>query len=159
MAKIDEARVLYSTLCKTLDDMQWSYQKEEQNDHFAVYTSAVGKDLTMKLAIRIDIDRQVMYLKSPMPFDVPENQRDKLALAMARVNWSMLNGSFETDHSDGFVAFKLVVPYMQSMLSVEVCRYMILLSCNMIDKFNDKLKSVVEDRMTIEELQNFIDNN
>ncbi len=156
MAKKDEAKIVYQTLCEALDNMQWKYNTEENEDNFAVFTSAVGKDLTMKLVIRIDVDRQLMYLKSPMPFTVPEDKRDLLALALTRANWSMLNGCFEMDYSDGFVAFKLVIPYMQSMISVEVCRYMIILSCNMIDKFNDKLKAVTEGEMTLEELQKFI---
>ena len=156
MAKIDEARVMFNTLCQTLDNMQWKYKKEETEGHFAVYTTAIGKDLTMRLTIHIDVDRQVMYLKSPMPFVVAENMRDVMAGAIARANWSMLNGSFEMDYSDGFVAFKMIVPYMSSMIGADVCRYLIVLSCNMIDKFNDKFKSIAEGSMTVEELQRFI---
>lgn len=156
MAKIDEARNLYNSLCQSLDNLKWVYNKEEHEDHFAVFTSAKGEDLTMKLAIRIDVDRQVMYLKSPMPFKVEENMRDTMAIAISRVNWTMLNGCFEMDHLDGFVAFKLVIPYMESIVSTAVCRYMIILSCNMIDKFNDKLKAIAEGRMTLDDLQQFI---
>lgn len=159
VAKFDEAKVLFGTLCQTLDNMQWKYNKEEREDNFALFTSAVGKDLTMKLAIRIDVDRQVMYLKSPMPFAVPQEMRDTLAKALIIANWSMLNGSFEMDMNDGFVAFKMIVPYMSSMLSTEVCRYMIVLSCNMVDKFNDKLDAICKGQMTLTEFQNFVNQN
>ncbi len=156
MSKFSEAKNLYNTLCGTLDKMEWKYNGEEQENQFCVYTSAVGKDLAMRLAICIDVERQLMYLKSPMPFAVPEQLRDTMALALIRANWSMLNGSFEMDHSDGFVAFKLVIPYMESLLSAEVCRYMVMLSCNMVDKFNDKFQAIAEGKMTVEELQQFI---
>lgn len=156
MAKIDEARNVYNTLCQSLDDMNWAYNKDEREDSFAVFTSAKGKDLTIKLAIRVDVDRQLMYLKSPMPFTVEENVRDTMALAITRANWTMLNGSFEMDRSDGFVAFKLVIPYMESIVSAAVCRYMIILSCNMVDKFNDKFKAIAEGRMTLDDFQLFI---
>ncbi len=159
MAKYDEAKAVFNTLCQTLDNLNWKYNKEEHEDSFSVFTSAVGKDLTMKLSIRIDVERQVMYLKSPMPFTVPEDRRDTLAIALIRANWTMLNGSFEMDYSDGFVAFKLIVPYMDSMIGVEVCRYMILLSCRMIDTFNDKFQAIVDGRMTLAELQQFISAN
>ncbi len=159
MAKIDEARVMFNTLCQTLDNLRWKYNKEEADGRFSVYTSAVGKDLTMRLTVNIDVDRQLMYLKSPMPFPVPENMRDTMAIAITRANWSMLNGCFEMDFSDGFIAFKMIVPYMSSMISTDVCRYLVLLSCNMIDKFNDKFKAIADGRMTVEELQRFISEN
>ncbi len=158
MAKFDEAKVLYKTLCQALDSLNWKYNKEEHEDFFMVFTSASGKDANMRLAIRIEVDRELMYLKSPMPFAVPENMRDTMGLAIVRANWSMLNGSFEMDNSDGFVAFKMVVPFMQSMVSAEVCRYMILLSCNMIDKFSGKLAEIAEGKLGVTEFQQFIDN-
>lgn len=148
-----EARALYKTLCSTLDNMEWKYGKEE--DEFAIHTSAVGDDLSMKLMIRIDAERQVMYLKSPMPFAIREEARDLLGKAVLIANYSMLNGSFEYDYSDGYLAFKMVIPYMQSIISEQVCRYMILLSCNMTDKFNDKFQALAEGRMTLAEFDRF----
>ncbi len=159
MAKYDEAKAMYNTLCQALDNMRWRYNKEEHEDEFSVFTSSISDDLLIKLAIHIDVDRQVMYLKSPMPFDVPEAMRDTMARAIIRANWYMLNGSFEMDYSDGYVGFKLIIPYMQSMLSTEACKYMIIVSCEMIDKFNDKLKAIAEGRMTLGELQRFINAN
>ena len=158
MAKADEARVVFNTLCRALDNMQWKYDKEERTDGYVVFTSAVGKDLTMKLAITVDADRQVIYLKSPMPFRVPQEMRDDVAKALIFANWSMLNGSFEMDYSGGLVSFKIVIPYMDSMLSVEVFRYMIIISCQMIDKFNDKLQALAQGKMTLQQFREFADN-
>ena len=148
-----EARALYKTLCQTLDNMKWHYNKEEEN--FTIRTSAVGDDLSMKLLIKIDVDRQVMYLKSPMPFSIPERTHDTMAKAILLANYSMLNGSFEFDFSDGWLAFKMVVPYMGSIISEEVCKYMIVLSCSMTDKYNDKFQAVAEGRMTLTEFEKF----
>ena len=153
MSKESAAKVLYSTLCQTLDNMNWKYNKEE--DEFIIRTSAVGEDLSMKLMMRIDADRQVMYLKSPMPFEVPTVARDTIGKAVLIANFSMLNGSFEFDHNDGYLAFKMVIPYMGSMISEEVCKYMILLSCSMTDKFNDKFQSLVEGSMSLDEFEQF----
>ena len=153
MSKETEARALYKTLCQTLDNMKWHYNKEEEK--LIIRTSAVGDDLSMKLMIKIDADRQVMYLKSPMPFAIPDHVRDTMAKAILYANYSMLNGSFEFDFSDGYLAFKMVIPYMESILSEKVCHYMIILSCNMTDKFNDKFQALVEGRMTIAEFEKF----
>ena len=108
MDKEKEAKSLYKTLCQTLDNMKWHYTKEE--DKFVIRTSAVGDDLSMKLYMKIDAERQVMYLKSPMPFDIPAYVREKLSTAVIMANYSMLNGSFEFDLSDGYLAFKMVIP-------------------------------------------------
>ena len=151
MSKVNEALLLYKTLCQTLDNMRWRYSKEE--DKFVVRTMAIGKDLTMDFFIKIDPERQLMYLKSPMPFEVPKVSRDTLGKAVLMANYTMLNGSFEYDLSDGYLVFKLVVPYMESMLSEHVCHYMIMVSCEMTDKFNDKFKALVDGKMTLDEFE------
>ncbi|MCH5160379.1 MAG: hypothetical protein J1F66_06035 [Clostridiales bacterium] len=153
MSKENEALALYKTLCQTLDNMKWGYTKEE--DNFVVRTSAIGKDLSMELYIKIDAERQVMYLKSPMPFIVPASERDKLAKAVIMANYSMLNGSFEYDLSDGYLAFKIVVPYMESLISEKVCHYMIMVSCQMTDKFNDKFMALVDGEMNLFDFESF----
>ena len=153
MSKESEARALFNTLCNTLDNMQWRYDKDEQN--LVVHTSAVGKDLSMRLNMHVDADRQVMYLKSPMPFAIAQSARDTVAKAAIIANYTMLNGSFEFDFDTGYLAFKMVIPYMESMLSEKVCHYMIILSCNMTDKFNDKFQALAEGRMTVAEFEKF----
>lgn len=155
-AKEMAAKALYKTLCQTLDNMKWHYNKEEEN--FIIRTSAVGDDLSMKIMIRIDAERQVMYLKSPMPFNIHENVRDLMGKAILIANYSMLNGSFEFDFSDGYLAFKMVIPYMESIISEAVCKYMIVLSCSMTDKFNDKFQALSEGRMTLSEFEKFASN-
>ena len=154
MSKEIEAKSLFKTLCTTLDNMQWRYDKDEEN--LAIHTSAVGDDLSMKINIRIDAERQVMYLKSPMPFAIPEKVRDTMAKACIIANYTMLNGSFEFDFSDGWLAFKMVIPFMESIISEAVCKYMILLSCNMTDKFNDKFQAIAEERMSLKQFETFV---
>lgn len=153
MSKENEAKVLYNTLCQTLDNMKWGYSKEE--DQFVVRTKAIGRDLTMNLFIKVDVDRQVMYLKSVMPFVVPVESRDTLAKAVVLANFTMLNGSFEYDFADGYIAFKMVVPYMESIISERVCYYMITVSCQMTDKFNDKFKALADGTMTLADFATF----
>ena len=157
MSKENEALALYKTLCQTLDNMRWHYTKEE--DQFVVRATAIGNDLSMDLFMKIDAERQVMYLKSPMPFIVPAPLRDKLATAVVMANFTMLNGSFEYDLSDGYLAFKMVVPYMESIVSERVCHYMIMVSCQMTDKFNDKFMALVDNTMTLAEFAAFCQNN
>ena len=153
MSKESEGKALFNTLCQTLDNMKWRYDKDEKD--LVVRTSAVGKDLSMKLNMHVDSERQVMYLKSPMPFAVQENVRDTVAKAAIIANYTMLNGSFEFDFDTGYLAFKMVIPYMESLISEKVCHYMVILSCNMTDKFNDKFQALSEGRLTLAEFESF----
>ena len=155
MSKESEAQVVYNTLCSTLDNMKWTYNKQEEN--LEVRTTAVGNDLTMKLYMKVDANRSVMYLKSGMPFTVPTDRIDIMVKAVIAANWAMLNGSFEMDMSDGYIAFKVVVPFMESIISEKVCHYMINMSCRMIDTFNDKFQKVPEGSTTLSEFQAFAD--
>ena len=153
MSKELEAKTVYQTLCKTLDNMKWHYDPEPEN--FLIRTSAVGDDLSMKLFMKVDVDRSVMYLKSPMPFAVPAEKRNIMCEAVTIANWAMLNGSFEMDLADGYLGFKVVLPFMESLLSEKACRYMINMSCQMVDLFNDKLQSVSNGTMTLREFNAF----
>ena len=153
MSKEMAANALYKTLCQTLDKMQWTYSKEEEK--FTIRTSAIGRKMSLKIMIRIDAERQVMYLKSPMPFEIPPHVRDTIGKAVVYANYSMLNGSFEFDFSDGYLAFKMVIPYMDSIISEEVCKYMFVLSCSMTDKFIDKFQALAEGRMTLDEFAKY----
>ena len=67
----------------------------------------------------------------------------------------MLNGSFEMDVNDGYIAFKLIVPFMESIVSEKVCRYMINLSCDMVDRFNDKFQKLADNKMTLNDFKEF----
>ena len=96
-----------------------------------------------------------MYLKSGMPYTVPQDKIDELCKAVIIANWAMLNGSFEMDVNDGYIAFKLIVPFMESIVSEKVCRYMINLSCDMVDRFNDKFQKLADSRMTLDEFKEF----
>ena len=147
------AQMAFDTLCLALDDMRWTYNRDAANK--VVTTSAVGKDLKMELRMVVNEERQLMYIKSPMPFNVPPSKRDTIGKALHFANFSILNGCFEYDQSAGKIGFKIVVPYFDSQLSKEVYRYAVVLTCSMVDKFNDKLLSVIHGEMTLEEFRDF----
>lgn len=148
-SKEQYAKNVYNTLCNTLDNMKWKYQRDDEQ--MMVNTTAIGEDLSIKLRIVVSAQRQVMYVKSPMPYNVPQMSRDAVGKALHIANFSMLNGCFEYDVDNGYVGFRMVVPFATSQISEEVCHYMIILTCQMVDKFNDKILSLAKGNMTLEE--------
>ncbi len=151
--KLQDATRVYNTLCSMLNNIKWSYERDDEK--LTVKTSAIGNDLKIPLHIYVSTERQVMYVKSPMPFSVSQDKRQLVGNAVHIANYSMLNGCFEYDISDGYVGFKIVVPFAQSIISEEVCHYMVMLTCSMVDKFNDKFLMLINGKMTLQEFKVF----
>ncbi len=147
----------YQTLIATLDKMQWKYVHNDKNR--TISTTAIGKDMPMILNIGVDTTRQIMCAKSPMPFNIPEDARETISHAVNIANYSFLNGCFEYNHNDGILKFRIVIPFEGCIVSQEVCKYFILLTCQMVDKFNDKFLKLAQGQMTLEEFENFATQN
>lgn len=154
MSKQSEAKALFGTLCRTLDEMQWKYAKE-QNDNYIIRTTVQGKEFNMMLYLVIDTERQMMYLKSPLPFVAPQERRVQVAQALIAANFRMLNGSFEMDPDDGYIAFKLVVPFAESIISQVTCKYMVLIGCRMTDMFGGAIGRVADGSQTPQWFEQF----
>ena len=148
-----DARKTYETLCRTLDNMKWTYNPDHEK--MVITTTARGDDLTIKLRFVVSEDRGVMYVKSPMPYEIPELGRDVTGVAVNIANFSMLNGCFEFDRHEGYLGFKMVVPFENSVISEEVCHYMVVLTCRMVDKFNDKFLAVAKGNMRLADFEEF----
>lgn len=157
MSKYSDAKKMYNTLINTLTNMGWQFDPEENN--LIVRTSSKGKHIAIKIFIKVDEARSVMYLKSSMPFQVKESQRDLISNAVNVANYAMLNGCFEFDRKDGYLAFRMVMPFMESDISENACHYMVTLSCRMVDKFNNCFKSLNDGLMTLEEFEQYTSEN
>ena len=149
------AQIAFDTLCRVLDNMKWKYNRDAANR--TITTSAIGKDLTINLRMVVSEERRLMYIKSFMPFDVPENKREVVGKALHGANYSILNGCFEYDQYAGKLGFRIVIPFFNSELSEEVYHYAVMLTCQMVDKFNDKILDLIEGKMTLEEFREFAD--
>lgn len=153
MPNNSDAQRTYGTMCRMLDNINWKYNRDDAN--LVITTGAVGNDLSMQLRIVVSADRNVMYIKSPMPFTVPAAKMGEMSYAVNIANYSMLNGCFELDIYGGYLGFKAVVPFAESIISEEVCKYLVMLVCTMADKFNDKFKDLIEDKMSLEQFRAF----
>lgn len=149
-----DAQRTYDTLCAMLDKIKWKYQRDDEK--LIIRTSAIGKDLTMPLHIVVSETRNVMYTKSPLPFVVPQERRTDMSVATSIVNFSMLNGCFEFDMASGFLGFRIVVPFGGCQISEATCHYMVMLTCEMVDKFNDKFQKISKGEMSLDELTAFV---
>ncbi len=144
-----QARTVYDTICRTLTSRDWKFTCDEEN--LMIKCGARGEDLPMDLFILVRPEAQVVSLLSPMPFKVAEDKRVEGALAVCAANYGLINGSFDYDLSDGEIRFRLVSSFRESILSEELFMYMVLVSANTIDDYNDKFLMVSKGMMSVEQ--------
>lgn len=147
------AQRAFDRLCQVLDNMKWKYNRDVANR--IITTTAVGNDLTINLRMVVSEERRLMYIKSVMPFEVSEGKRDLVGKALHIANYSILNGCFEYDQFAGRLGFRIVIPFFDCELSEEVYRYAVMLTCQMVDKFNDKILNLINGKMSLQEFREF----
>ncbi|MGN0655634.1 MAG: YbjN domain-containing protein [Ruminiclostridium sp.] len=126
---------VYETICAMFDENGYRYSGHE--DNLTITCSFRGDDLPMDMCFAVYEDRQLVRLTSPMPFNIPEEQRAYAALAVNAANCSILNGHFVFDMSDGSIVYCVNQSYIDSILGKEVFNYMLAIANSTIDKFND----------------------
>ena len=151
---IKAAKTAFANICAVLDGHDWSYDKDESK--LIVNTSARGDDLSMEIVIRVYKDQQIVALHSPMPFTVPESMRKEMAVAVACANKGMVDGDFDYDYLSGKIIFRFTTSFRNSLISKDVYDYMLSVSCHTVDEYNDKFFMVINNKMSVAEIRNFI---
>lgn len=146
---LKQAQSVYETICKTLDNRQWKYQRHDED--LVISCGARGEDLPMDILLIVNPKAQVVSLISPMPFKISEDKRVDGALAVCVANHGLINGSFDYNLGDGQIRFRLVSSYRESILSEELFNYMIMVSAGTIDQYNDRFLMIAKGAMTIQQ--------
>lgn len=151
---LKQAKATYATLCAMLDEDDWHYTKDD--DELTIRCGARGEDLPIDLRIIVDPNLMVVVLISELPFSAPESRRDALAVAVAGANFRLADGSFDYNYKQGNMAFRLTSSFRESLISKELIKYMVYVSCSTVDEFNDKFYDIVRGNMSIEEAYNYV---
>lgn len=147
--RLQQARATFATLCRALESNDWHYTKDEEK--LKIECGARGEDLPMELTILVDAERQIVRLLSHIPFQIKEDKRLEVAVAVSAINNKLVDGCFDYDIRSGDIYFRATNSFMDSSLSEEVLTYMLYFSCNVIDEFNDKLLMLAKGMLTIEQ--------
>ena len=150
--KLEQARLVYATVCQALDAREWTYDKFE--DDLTVTFGVSGDDLPMRLVISVDVDRQLVRILSPLTFNMSEEKRVEGAIAACAASYGMADGSFDYDLSDGTVVFRINAAFHKSHIGVELIQYMIECSMAMVDHYNDRFLALDKGMITIAEFIN-----
>lgn len=151
---LQQARVALDTVCAMFDDRDWRYEKDVEN--LEVRCKATGDDLPIDIRFKVDAKREVVMFLSSLNFNVPEEKRAELSVATNIINNAIVAGSFDYSYQNGTIAFRLVNSYCDSLISKEVYDYMLVVGCQTVDEYNDKLLMICKGVMSLEDLSKFI---
>jgi hypothetical protein len=104
----------------------------------------------MDMMMVVRDERQVVQLISPMPFRVPDDKIIDLAVAIAKVNDRLLNGSFDLDLSTGRISFRITESYIDSILGKGLFEYLLVVAMHTVDDYNDKFMMISKGLISIE---------
>lgn len=151
--KEKRAKQMYELLCKTLDDRGLRYSKDgkDEDGDWKVHFGGTGEDLQMNFVIYIDVGRQLFRFMSPMPFKIGEEHRLDVAIATCQANNLMVDGNFDYNIDTGSIIFKMTTTFRDSVISQDLVDYMLGVTINMADEFNDKFLSLDKGTMTLDE--------
>ncbi len=154
--KIKQAQATFQTLCNMLDSINWNYEKDEEE--LKIRTHARGDDLPMDVRITVDPDRELVILLSPLPFSIGEEKRSEVAVAISCINLGIVNGSFDYNYLTGDVFFRITSSFMESLIGPEMFHYLMGVSFQTIDEYNDKILMVSKGNMSIPEIIQYMKN-
>ena len=152
--QMKQAKMAYARLCEMLEKRGWKYDKNEEE--MSITSGAKGEDLPVDILMKVDGERMLVALYSKLPYVVPEDKRVELAIAISVINNALVDGCFDYNPFNGNIVFRLTTSIMESHISKEAFEYMLLVSCQTVDIYNDKLLMVIKGVMSLEDLMKFI---
>lgn len=135
-----EAQNVFKSLCEMLDSNDLGYKKDEEK--LSVQIKFKGEDIPMTFDIHVDEKRDLVVIRSMLPFKAEDDRLVEMTIAICQINYVLADGSFDIDVRDGELSFKLTSSYKSSLLSKSSLEYMIGISCATVDRYNDKLMEV-----------------
>jgi len=111
------------------------------------------EDVYLRLTEKYNIQVVFEYVSffSKLPFNVEEDKRIDVALAICAVNYWLADGSFDYDLSDGSILFRLTSSYKESTLGEALFEYMVVVSAATVDNYNDKFFMMSKGMMTYQQ--------
>ena len=144
-----KAKEVYNTMCDMLDRKGWKYDKVE--DELTIKSGVKGDDFPVEFFMRVNPRNEVVSFISFLPFDIAEDKRVDLAIAICAANYGMVDGSFDYDLTAGEIRYRLTSSSRESELSPAVCVYMMMVAASTVDNYNDRFFMLSKGMITIQQ--------
>ena len=147
--KMARAQRVFATLCAAFDANGWSYQKDEEK--LQIECGFHGDDLPMEFTVVVDADRQLVALLSRLPYNIDEEKRLDLAIAVSVVNNLLVDGSFDFNVETGRLYYRMTSSFIDSEIGAEVFDYMLIVSNKTVDEYNDQFLMIAKGMVSVED--------
>lgn len=137
--KMAEGKQVFDSLVKHLHDVKLNFEAKELEDRYMIRFNMSGDDIPMRFFIYVNPNHRIITLHSPQPVKFSADKIDAACKAICAINYRLTDGDFQIDIRDGEVLFNMSNSYAGSLISDEVFDYMLGMSINIVDEFNDKL--------------------
>lgn len=140
------------SLRSMLDRRSLKYTVEEQTDaRTHIRIRFAGADIPMTLHIILRTDKQIASVFSVMPFRISGDRLSDAAVAVAATNHGLIDGSFDLNLSSGEIRFRLTSCFLGSILSEQLYSYLMFVSAETVDRYNDRFLALNSGEMTLEQ--------
>lgn len=149
--RIETAAQNTEVLLAMLEHRKLKYTIEERTDvrtHIRIHFT--GEDLPMTLHIILRTDRQIVSVLSVMPFRIDEARRNDAAIAVTAANHGLIDGSFDLNMQTGEIRFRLTSCFIGTVLSEALYAYLMYVSAETIDRYNDRFRDLNEGKLDLE---------
>ena len=155
MADMAKAQKAFNQICRYFDNQGWKY--DSNSEDLVIETGFSGEDIPMGLTIRILPEFQIIKLLSTMPFSANEDKHIEGCIAACATTYKLADGCFIYNIDNGKVSFMLTSYYSDEGISDEAIDYMLHISLQTIDKYNDKLEALlIKNTMSLSDYIAFI---
>ncbi len=137
--RMAEGKTVFDSLVQYLHSIKLNFEAKELEDRYMIKFNMSGDDIPMRYFIYVNPNHQIITLHSPMPVKFAPDMIDLGCKAVCMINYRLTDGDFQIDVRDGEVLFNMSNSYAGSLISNEVFSYMLGMSINIVDEFNDKL--------------------
>lgn len=126
-----------------------NFKYDTHDDDLVISLTVNGEDLPIKTIIRFMDERELMQVLCYVP-SAPEDKRMDMAVAVAVANYGLVNGCFDFDMSDGEIRFRVTQSYAVGELTDDLIRYLLGISFNTTDKYNDRFFMLSKGMLALE---------
>lgn len=152
--ELKQARTVFGTICDYLDKHEWRYEKDE--DNLKVQLATKGDDLVIPIAIKVNTDLMIVTIYSPMPFEVPEDKRVGMTVAVTAANYRIVDGSFDYSVKEGTIVYRITSSYRDSIIGEDLIEYLLMCACFTVDAYNDKFEKIYKEDLNVGEMLELI---
>lgn len=138
--KLANAQRVYQTLCSAIERRNWSFERDDEK--LIVNFGVQGDDLPMHFILAVDAGSQMLYLSSPLPFNMCESKRLEGAIVTCVATYGLNDGCFDYDITDGSISFRMTAYFMESRVGEDLLQYMISCAGATVDHYNDRFLAV-----------------